>query len=183
MIQFTEKYFKELLIAFGVLAIGVLGYSALREHDARILAEQTVHESQGRVAVLEKQSQDVVQAGAVQIAKLQKEAKAVKTPAQAIEAIKAPDFSDIQLNPSPLPDAPDKVAVDAVPLFKELNKCEQCSSSLATATAELDLEKKVEAEKDVQITALKKKPSFWHRVEKTAEVLAIGGAIGYAAHR
>jgi len=177
--MFTIKPNWERIIV-GVVVI-IMFVSALREHDVRILAEQTVKQSQDRIADLQKQSEDVKKAGDAAIAKLRAQRKEVKTPTQAIAAL--PSVSPEPLAPAPLPDAPDRVAVDALPLFQELNQCKQCEANLSTDEAQLQLDKQVEAEKDTQIKALKKKPAFWHRVAKTAEVLAIGAAIGYAAHR
>ncbi len=174
----ASKHVLGLIVTGAVLLAGT---SWLREHDARILAEQTVKQSQDRVAVLEKQSQDVARAGNVQIAKLQKQAVTVKTPAQAIQAI--PELTDVPLNARPLPDAPSAVEVEAVPLFQELNKCKQCEVDKGVLSAELDIEHKIEVEKDQQITTLKKKPGLWKRVESTAITVGIGAAIGYAAHK
>lgn len=181
MIAFIEKHFEALLVGFGALVLALATVAFVQEHDARILAEQTVHQSQDRVAVLEKDKQDVQAAGDMQIAKLQKQAQTVKTPAQAIQAI--PALSDVPLNARPVPGVPTAVTVDAVPLFNELNSCKQDAVNLNTCSLQLGDEQKIEAEKDIQITALKKKPGFFKRLEHEAEVLAIGVAIGYAAHR
>jgi len=165
------------LAAFAVIA----GHSWLAEHDSRMIAEQTVKTSQAAIDNLQKQQQAAVQAGQIQIAALQKQAATVKTPAQAIQAI--PMLTDIPLNVRPAPGLPDSVTVSAVPLFEELNMCKQDAVNLGVCSTKLDLQTKIDGDKDTQITALKKKPAFWARVKTTLEVTAIGIAIGYAAHR
>lgn len=167
-------------IAVAVIVV-IAGMSWLRDHDARILADATVKASQANVATLEQRIQDVQKEGQAQIAKLQEQRKEVKTPAQALAAL--PSVSDIPLQPVPLPDDPSKVSVDALPLFQTLNECKQCSSKLATAEATAEAKDAIITEKDVQITALKKKRGFWKTFEHTAEAVGIGVAVGYAAHR
>lgn len=169
---------------FGIaVAVGLLiaGRSYLAEHDARLIAEQTIKTAQVQIDSLQKQSAVITQAGQQKVMVLQKQAEAVKTPAQAIAAL--PAVSTVDLHPAALPDAPSAVQVDALPLYQELNTCKQDAVNLGVCGANLDIEKQVTAQKDVEITALKKKPGFWHRVRQTAEMVAIGAALGYAAHR
>lgn len=181
MFQWIEKHIEGLLVAaFGVcLAIGAVAW--IQEHDARILAEQTVKASQSRVEDLQKSITQVDQSTKTQIAALQKKAATVKTPVQAVQAI--PELSDIPLNAHPAIGFPDAVMVDAVPLFQELNKCKQDSVELSACSTKLGLEQKIDTEKDVQITALKKKPGFWKQVKDTSIKVGIGVAIAYALHR
>jgi hypothetical protein len=182
LISYLKTSAAKHVLGIAVAVFVVIAFrSYMAEHDARIVAEATIKQVQVQVANLQKQKQDVKAAADVQIATLQKEAKKVQTPTQAIAAI--PQVSTLPLAPTPLPDAPDKVAVDALPLFQQLSKCRQCDAALAADEAQLKLDEQIEAQKDTEITALKRKPSFWKRVEKTTEVLAIGAAIGYAAHR
>jgi hypothetical protein len=159
----------------------LLGHSWLTEHDARMVAEQTVKTAQTQIDSLAKQSQVAAQVGQQQIAALVKQAAAVKTPAQAVQAI--PALSDVPLNVRPAPGLPDAVTVDALPLFDELNKCKQTAVGLGVCTTRLDLQGKIDADKDTQITALKHKRGFWANVKTTAITVGIGAAIGYAAHR
>lgn len=174
----ASKHVLGIVVAAGVV---LAGHSWLAEHDARMIAEQTVKAVQTNIDSLQKQSQIVQQAGQVQIAALAKQAAAVKTPAQAIQAI--PTIADAPLNVRPAPGLPDAVTVDALPLFQELNACKQTAVGLGVCTTRMDLQTKIDADKDQQITALKQKPAFWKRTKTTAEVLAIGAALGYAAHR
>lgn len=186
MIQELISYLKtsaaKHVLGIAVAVFVVIAFrSYMAEHDARIVAEATVKQAQTQVADLQKQKQDVAQAAEAQIATLRKQAERVKTPADALEAL--PQVSTQPLAPMPLPDAPDKVAVDTLPLFRELNKCRQCDAALAADDKQLAIDKQIDTQKDIEITALKKKPAFWKRVKKTGEVLAIGAALGYAAHR
>lgn len=181
MIAFIEKYFKELTGALLLLLVGIGVTSFVQEHDARLKAEQTLKESANVVTGLKAQVDAVDKAGKVQIAKLQKQATTVKTPAQAIQAI--PDLSALPLNVRPAPGLPNAVIVDTLPLFEDLNKCKQDAVNLGVCSTKLDLEQKIDAQKDIQITALKHKPEFWHRVKVTAITVGVGIGIGYAAHR
>lgn len=187
MFQWIEKHIEGLLVAaFGLfLAVGFVAWT--QEHDARILAEQTVKTSQIQIDSLQKQKAAVDTVAQSQIAVLKKQAAAVKTPAQAIPEI--PKLSDIPLNVRTVPGLPDAVTVDALPLFKELSECKQDAVALAACSAKLDLDQKIDADKDTQITALKQKSKrgFWARLKKdvidTAVTVGIGVAAGYALHR
>jgi hypothetical protein len=148
----------------------------LQEHDARVRAEDTVKTAQTAIQGLQKQQSAVAQTAKVEVTVLQKEAAAVKTAPDALAAL--PNVTDRPLNAEPVPDAPSKVSVDAVPLFQELSICKQCGVNLDAKTKELDIEKQIAAEKDVQIAALKKRPGFMTRVVKGLKVVgcAAGGA-------
>lgn len=187
MFQFIEKHIDALLVAaFGLcLVCGFVAWT--QEHDARILAEQTVKASQGRVEDLQKSITKVDEDAKAQLAGLRVRANAVKTGKEAIPEI--PKLQDFPLNSRPAVGVPDAVTVDALPLFQELNKCKQDSVALAACSTKLDLQQKVDAEKDTQITALerKNKKSFWARLKKdvidTTVTVGIGVAAGYVLHR
>lgn len=182
MITLPDKHFFVLIgsILGAVLFIGA-SVSWFREHDARILAEQTVKESQTRVVALEIQLQDIERAGKAQIADLRKRAKAVKTPEQAIAAI--PEVSTLPLGVRPLPDAPSAVQVEALPLFQELSLCKQTAVGLGTCEAKAKLTEQIIGEKDAQIAALKHPKGFWKRFGTTLKDVGIGVAIGYTLNR
>lgn len=163
-------------IIIGTIALAVL-VAALREHDARILAEQTVQESAARVSSLEDEVKAVSAKGAAEVQAVKKSAAAVKTPAQAIASIAT--VSEAALQPRELPDAPSSVQVEAIPLYQALATCKETGIELQTCTAKSELTEKVIAEKDIQIQALKKKKSFWKRLGSGAK--SIGCAAGGAA--
>lgn len=167
-------------IVAALLLIG--GYCWLQEHDARIKAEVTAKESQARVVTLEQDKVDIKKATAAKVVVIERKAAEVKTPAQAIAAI--PDVSNLPLNARPLPDMPTAVAVDAASLYQELAACRISEAKLEGCTELRAKDAEVIKEKDVQVAALKHPRSFWKRVGQTAEILAIGAAVGYAAaHR
>jgi hypothetical protein len=170
-----------------VVAI-IVFHSWIAEHDARIKAEDAIKTAQTQIAGLEQQQTQTASQAAVQVTTLQKQAKAVVTVKQAEDALPTveTDLHPEALpdpNAAPLQDASQKIAVDAVPLYQELNSCRQCSVNLGAAQTELALQKQIDVEKDTEIKALKAKPSFWHRVKTTAETVGIGVAVGYALHR
>lgn len=180
MLAFVEKYFRPVLIGAGVLLLGLAMLSAIREHDARILAEQTVKESAARVVTLEQTVKDTDAKGKAAIKALQKRAAEVKTPAAAITAL--PEVTEAPLAPKPLPDAPSAVQVEAVPLYQELSRCKQTGVQLGTCQDKLDLSAKIIAEKDEQIQALSKPKGFWKRFGTTMKDVGIGVAIVYGLH-
>jgi hypothetical protein len=181
MITLPNKHFFSLI---GGLVLAVLitcaGVSWLREHDARIIAEQTVKASEARVQDLQGQREAVQKQADATLAALRKQAEAVKTPSQAIAAI--PDVSTLPLNSRPVPSAPEAVQVDALPLFQELSACKQTAVSLTACQSKLDLTEKIADEKDAEVKALKKPRGFWKRLATTVKDVGIGVAIGYGLH-
>lgn len=181
MFQFIEKHVEGCLAAALLAAFVLAGVAFVQEHDARIKADVTVQAAQTQISDLQKQKDAADAAAQKQITALQKQAKTVKTPAQAVQAI--PPLTDVPLNMRQAPGLPDAVTVDALPLFQQLNECKQDAVNLSACSTKLDLEQKIDADKDVQITALKKKPGFWTRVKDTAITVGIGVAAGYVLHR
>lgn len=178
MKAFIDKYFDKLIVALCVLVLVVYGgVTLLREHDARILAEQTVKESAVRVSTLEQAIKDKDTETAAKLLALQKLKASVTTPAQAIAEI--PKMTDIPLTTRVLPDAPSEVAVQAVPLFQDLAQCKADKISLDACTAKLGLQGNIVTEEKGQVTALQSKGgTFWQRLSHGAKVIgcAAGGA-------
>lgn len=167
-----------ILLGVGVLVLSVVSVCWLRDHDARIRAEQHNRESDARIATLEQDKAAALQAGKEAKAALQKKAAEVKTPAQAIAAI--PDMSDIPLSARPLPDMPTAVAVEALPLFQELNKCKQNAVDLGTCQLTYGAEQKENAELKGQVETLKKAQGggFFQRMKRCAVRGGIGAGAG-----
>lgn len=170
-----------------LIIIGVLLFAGrvwLQEHDARLRADAQVQTAQATIRNLEQQQAETARQAKSQTIVLEKEAATVKTPAQAIKAVIQPT-PDLQTEAAPLdatvlPDAPDRLAVKALPLYQTLNACKVDRINLQACGKELDIQKQITAEKDVQIIALKK-PGFFHRLGKTAKIIgcaAAGGALG-----
>jgi hypothetical protein len=190
MLSFIEKHIEAVLglTLIGLLSLGFVAW--VQEHDARIIAEQTVKTAQVQIDSLQKQQTATAALAQVTIAALQKQAAKVTTPAQAVQALtapSAPQLTDVPLNIRAVPSLPDVVTVDALPLFQELDKCKQDAVALNACSTELKDQTAIDAQKDTQIKALKKKKGFWARVKKdvidTAVTVGIGAAIGFAAHR
>jgi hypothetical protein len=174
-----------------VIALGLVFFrSWLQEHDARLAEhqvrvqveaqmkadEQNVSDLKAQIATTNAQSQ-------LEIAALQKLVQSVKTPAQAIAAI--PDVSSLPLHSTPVSNDPTKVQVDAMALFTELESGKECRVQLDATTKNLTTETQIVAQREdqlkqqqVEITALRKKPAFWHRVGSTLKQVGIGIGIG-----
>jgi hypothetical protein len=160
------------LVIIGVVLFA--GRMYMQEHDARVKADATVKTAHTAIDGLQKQQSVTAQTAKVEVTVLQKQAEAVRTTPEAVAAL--PSVETQPLNAEIVPDAPSRVAVDAVPLFQELSVCKQCSVKLDAAGKELDLQKQITAQKDVQIAALKKKPGFMTRVVKGLKVVGCAGA-------
>ena len=169
------------LLGLALAVAGFIGvHSYIGEHDARIIAEAKVQAAETTVKASQAQEAAVASTAGKAVTTLRKQARSVKTAPEAIKAL--PSVSE-GLHEAAVPDAPERVAVDALPLYVDLNTCKQCSVNLAASTEELALERDASKAKDLEITALKKKPGFWHRVKETAITVGIGAAVGYALHR
>lgn len=175
MIQYlkTHVFYVALL-----LVLLVAGRSWLLEHDARLLSDQQAKISDSRVQALYQQIEANKAAAHAAIDTLQKQAAAVKTASQAIIAI--PDVSTLSLNSRPLPDNPNQVAVDAIPLYQTLNQCKQDAVELNACKANAKLTTEQLTEKDTEIKALKKPKKFWSRVGSTLKTGGVGVILGIA---
>jgi hypothetical protein len=169
------KHIEALIIAGALVFFGRLW---LQEHDARLQADAADKTAETTIASLQKQQTQVTQAAKIQVVQLQAAAQAVQTPAEAFKAL--PEVEPVPLHADTLPTEPERATVDVLPLYQTLNACKQDAVNLAACTTTLDLEKRITTQKDVEITALKKKPNFFHRLGKVAKVVACAGAGGAA---
>jgi hypothetical protein len=163
-----------ILIAAGIFA----GRLWLQEHDLRVQAEAQVKQSELVVKDLQSQIVQTQQQAAAAIKAVQAKVIYVKTPAQAVTAI--PDLSTVDLHPRLLPDNPLQIGVDAVPLAQELAQCKEDKIALDACSATDKAKDGIIDQKDLEIKALKKKPSFWNRVKSTMKSVGIGIGIGFA---
>jgi hypothetical protein len=158
----------------------VMGHSFIAEHDARILADAQVKTSERSVADLTKQIASTNTAAADKVRTVVKIVHDAQTPAQQIAAV--PQLTDIPLNARSIPplaaSGPPQVAVDLAPLVEELGKCRESSVELAACQANLQAEASIVGQKQTEISALKKKPTFWARVSGIAKAVGIGIGIG-----
>jgi thiamine biosynthesis protein ThiC len=171
------NYLKTHIFYIALIAVGIIaGRAWLLEHDARVAAEVMAKQAETSVKVLQQSIADNDAKTAATIAALQQALAKIKTPAQAIAAI--PSVSGLPINSRPAIDNPTQVSVDAVPLYQELNQCKQDAVSLNSCQADLKAEKEIVEQKDVEIKALRKKPSFFKRVIGAAKAVGIGIGIG-----
>ena len=177
-LDFRHWILSHLIWVVAITVALVMGHSYLAEHDARIAADAAIKVSQANVANLQKQMAANDAAAAQKTQTIVKIVHDAITPAQQIAAI--PQLSDVPLNARIAPGLPEAVTVDLAPLVQELGQCKQDAVNLAACKIDLTNEKAIDAQKDDQIKALKKKPAFWHRVKKTLELIGICVGIGAA---
>lgn len=170
------KHLEGLIIA-AVLVFG--GRMWLQDHDARIQADAKVNAAQSTIDGLKTQQGTVEKAAAAQVIVLKQEAATVQTPAQAVIALeKDPEVKAALPSLASVPNAPDEVQLNALDLFKGVNKCEQDSVNLGACTQELSIQKQIDVQKDSEIAAEKKKPGFLSRLGKGLKVIGCAGAGG-----
>jgi hypothetical protein len=170
------------LIYIVIIAALVLGFRSWRaEHDARLAAEKSIAVSQQQVKSLQDQITQRDAASAKQVQTIVKVVHDTATPLQAAQNLPL-------VVTTPLP-APVTVganngwlvpAVDVPNLFQQIADDKICRTELTTANADLVSEKAITVQLNGQITVLKKKPSFWHRVGSTMKKVGIGVGIGIA---
>lgn len=148
----------------------------MAEHDARIRSEFTVKQSEEKVKSLQAELVTTKQATAQKVITIQRVIEKVKTPSDAIAAI--PSLSTLPLNARLVPNLPNAVEVDAIPLAQELATCKIAETKLDGCEKSLTITTGIVAEKDAIINATK--PSLWKRIKHDAIVIGISGAIGFA---
>jgi len=163
-------------IILGLIFLFIIFTTWRSEHDARLLAEVQIKQNEAQVKNLQQQIDARTVTATQAVAVIRKRSAEIKTPAQAIQAI--PDLSTLQLNSRPLPDNPNQAGVDVLPLIQELTQCRTNAIDLALCRTNLGDQVQITAQKDLEITALKKKPNFWHRVWSGTKKVAIGVGIG-----
>ena len=177
-------YYARTHVAYiALIAIGCIGLRAyLAEHDQRLLAEYAVKASQQQVASLEAQIKANEQQAEQAREQYQRLRTEVRTPLQVVQEL--PKVASVPVPPQL--DATNNLVfpqADVLPLFSTLADGAQCKVELASAQSNLALESQVIAEKDKQVAALRKKPSFWHRVGSIAKQVGVGIVIGVVASR
>ena len=68
-------------------------------------------------------------------------------------------------------------AEDVLPLFDALVQGKEAEVNNAACQIDLTNEKQIVQDKNAEITALKKKPSFWSRIKHDAEVALFSAAV------
>ena len=166
-----------LVVIVGV-AIALVGVHAwLGEHDARLNSEIAIKGSEAKVSQLEQQIAATNAAAAQKVQVVTRIVHNVATPAEAIAAI--PQVTDSALNARAIPNNPVQIAVDYLPLIDLLGQAKSDAINLAACTSNLTAETSIVAAKQTEIVALKRKPSFWHRVGGVAKAVGVGVGIGF----
>jgi len=181
-------YWKEIAPIAALIIAGVIGYSWLKAHDAWLRYQALAEAKDAQIAQRDAEARNYQ----LQIENLKKQAQ---TPQQVVklvpQIVKVPaglpepvviDHPD-KLTPqdvSQLPDAPSTLLPDQT--LKLLT--DQAASDLACqkswATCQQDYAD-MKKERDAAVKA--RNGSFWQRAKQMGIGIAIGGAIGYAAHR
>ena len=164
----------------GIILVALLfGYSWVKEHDARLVADQAVKTAQVQVQSLQQQIADRDKQVQQQVAPIVKIIHDTTTVPQAIKQI--PNIV-VQPLKAPVVSAPNNAVLipepDVIPVFDQLADDKICRPLLAATQQDLVDEKNIEKQKDDQIVALKKKPGFLHRVGEVAKQVGIGIGIG-----
>lgn len=173
-------YVKTHLWYISLIAIGLIFiHSWQSEHDQRVLADATIKSANQSIATLQQQITTTNAKAASDQAALERALKPVRTPAQAVAAV--PQLTDAPLNARTVANDPVDVTVAALPLIQVLGQAKETSIQLGACQSDLKNETAISAQKDTEIAALKKKPSFWHRITGTLKTVAVGIGIGLVA--
>ena len=172
---FTHFVYAHIFWIVLAVVLGVMGHVWLKEHDARVIAENTIKVSEAQVKTLQDEIKQLQVIAAQKVVVIQKESAAIKTTPQAIPVIQA---FDLALNARPLPQFPLDVQVAAIPLAHDLEQCRIDKINLDACQVVEQKQEGIVAEKDKQIVALKAKPKFWNRVKGQLESGSILITIG-----
>ena len=177
----TEKtWLVSHLVWVVAIAVGlVIGRIALQEHDEKVLAEASIKASQTTIATLQQQvkDRDAQLAQKVQvITKVVHDLGPAPTTGQIVAAV--PQLTDAPLNARTIPGDAVNISVAAFPLVQVLQQAATDHLALGACQGDLKDQKSIDAQKDSQIAALRKKPKFLDRVKHIAEAVGVGIAIG-----
>jgi hypothetical protein len=181
-------YWKEIVLIAALIIAAVTGYSWLKAHDAWIRYEDLAREKDAQIAQRDADAKKYQ----ADIDQLKRQAQSpqqviklipqiVKVPAGLPEpvAISHPNRLT-QEDISQLPDAPSTLLPDPTVklLIDQAADDLACQKNLATCQQNFA---DMKQERDLAVKA--RNGSFWQRVKQIGIGIAIGGALGYAAHR
>jgi len=181
-------YWKEIALIAVLIIAGVTGYSWLKAHDAWIRFEALAQQKEAQIAQRDADAKKY-QADIAQL-KLQAQTpqqvvklipQIVKVPVGLPEPVLIEHPNKLtQENVSQLPDAPSTLLPDPTVklLINQAADDLACQKSWAACQQNYADMKK---ERDLAVKA--RNGSLWQRAKQIAIGIAIGGAIGYAAHR
>lgn len=173
MIEHLKTFGKTHLFYIILIVMGLIAFrSWLSEHDQRMLADQAVKQADEKVKDLQQQIVAVNAAAAQKVQTVVKIVHDAQTPSQVVQAI--PQLTDAPLNARVAPDNPSQVSVDAAPFVQLLGQCKQDNINLGACTQNYNTCQQIVKERDTEIVALKKKPSFWANIKSHGKAAAIG---------
>jgi len=188
-------YWKELALIAALTVAAVLGYSWLKAHDAWLRFQVESQSKDQQIALRDRQAA----ADRQTIEQLKKQAQTpqqiVRELPQVISLPQPPQESGVRSQGSgkladsrlqttdSLPEKPQPEgiffpAADAKPLFDRLADCKVTESQLSACQQNF-----ADMKKERDLAAKARSGSFWQRAKQIAIGIAIGGAMGYAAHR
>lgn len=177
MISWLENYAKTHLFYIILIVGGAIAFRVwLQEHDARIAADNVAKQQEVLVAGL-KQQIEATQVQAAQQVKVVKQVVAKASTSSDVVAI-LPTLTPFPLNTRPVPTSPLDVQVEALPLLQLAGDDKETHIELEACQQVGELKDKQLTAKDVEITALKKKPGFFRRVVGVAKAVGVGVGIG-----
>jgi ribosomal protein L11 len=177
MIAWLKAYAKTHIFYIVLIAVGLIAFrSWLQEHDARQAADNTVKQQEAQVADLKQQIVTANQQAAQKVQVVTKIVHDAVTPSQVVAAI--PSLTNVPLNTREVPGNPTDVLVAAQPLIQLAGDDKAAHIQLEACQQVGALKDQQLTAKDVEIAALKKKPSFWKRVLGTAKAVGVGVGIG-----
>lgn len=181
-------YWKEIALIAVLTIAGVIGYSWLKAHDAWLRYQALAEAKDAQIAQRDAESRKYQ----LEIESLKQQAQTpqqvvklipqiVKVPAGLPEpvVIEHPDMLTSQ-DVSQLPDAPSTLLPDQTVKLLTDQAADALACQKSWATCQQDYSD-VKKERDAAVKA--RNGSFWQRAKQIGIGLAIGGVIGYAAHR
>ncbi len=159
----------------------VLGHSWMAEHDARLLADAQIKASEVTIKNLQDHQAATDAAATQKVQTIVKVVHDAVTPAQVVAALPQVDAQiATDLSAHTAPDNPTAVEVNAPALIDVVGDLKTSQVQLGACQSDLADEKNIVVQKDTEITALKRKPSFWARVKSHGK-WAIGGMLALEA--
>ncbi len=181
-------YWKEIALIAVLIAAGVIGYSWLKAHDAWIRYQALAQQKDAQIAQRDAEAARYRQ----DMANLKKQAQTpqqvvklipqiVKVPANLPEPVVIEHPNQLaQQNVSQLPDAPSTLLPNQTVKLLADQAADDLACQKSWAACQQNYAD-VKQERDAAVSA--RKGSFLQRAKQIAIGIAIGGALGYAAHR
>lgn len=190
MIEHLKTYAKTHIFYIVVIVIGVVAFRTwLSEHDARMKADAAIQQAEITIKTLQDHQAATDAAATQKVQTVVKIVHDATTPAQVVTSLPQIDTQiAAQLNARQVPMSPADVQVNAAALIQVVGDLKTSQVQLGACQSNLADEKAIAAQKEIEIAALKKKPSFWARVKShgkwaVAGILVYEGAKVYLIHK